>query len=183
MIIFNLFFSLFGDKPSLTPINWTMLEALGTCAAAAVSVFTLLLLRRQLVKEQEPFVVVRDDISPNKDGQYYIKLKNVGRGPALNITGCKTAAKDKRNDAFFANGQPHSKHFSANNADSEKNEQRWLIDKSLVNSLEEFENNEEVYKRFYLFYESQLGAIYYTEVKMKKNKNKFVVMDNRRVKC
>jgi len=148
-------------------------------------VITLRLLRKQLEKEQEPFVVVRDDVSPKNKNQesYYIKLKNVGRGPALNITGCTTANIDKRNDAFFTEGQPHSKHFSANNADSEKNEKNWLIDKSVVDSLEELKNNDEIYKIFYLFYESQLGTVYYTEIKMKKNLNKFVVMDNKRVKC
>lgn len=169
---------------NVTFVDWTMLGAIGTCLAAIMSTLTLLLLRKQLEKEQEPFVVVRDDISlSSKVNGYYIKLKNVGRGPALNITGCKTANSERRNDAFFANNQPHSKHLCANNADSEDGEKRWLIDNSIVDSLETVEKNNEVCKNFYLFYESQLGDIYYTKVKMKKIGNGFVIMDNERVRC
>lgn len=160
--------------------NWTMLGAIGTIAAAAVSVFTLRLLRSQLEKEQEPFVVARDDISFDKDN-FKIKLKNVGRGPAFNITGCRTSNEEERNDAFFMNNQPHSKNLCANNAD-EEGEKQWRFDKSVMDSLEENKVNNEIYKFFYFFYESQLGSVYYTKVKMKKDGSDFIVMENQREK-
>jgi len=171
------------------PTDWAKWESIGTIAAAfisvvavIISVITLYLLRKQLEKDQEPFVVVRDDV-PLRNNKYRIKLKNVGRGPALDITGCKTADVERRNDAFFAEGQPHSKHFSANNADREKGEEGWKIEKSLVDSLETVQDNNETYKFFYLFYKSQLGDTYRTKVKMKKIGSGFVIMDNERAKC
>jgi len=171
------------------PTDWAKWESIGTIAAAFVSVvaviisvITFYLLRKQLEKDQEPFVVVRDDVSL-RNNKYCIKLKNVGRGPALDITGCKTAEIERRNDAFFAKDQPHSKHFSANNADREKGEEGWRIDKSMVDSLETVQVNNETYKIFYLFYKSQLRDVYRTKVKMKKTENGFVIMDNEREKC
>lgn len=165
---------------STATVNWTMWEAIGTCAAAAISTFTLLLLKKQLEKEQEPFVVARDDVS-FENSSFKIKLKNVGRGPAFNITGCRTSNGKERNDAFFMNNQPHSKNLCANNADAE-GEKQWRIDKSVADSLKEFKTNNEIYKYFYFFYESQLGSVYYTKVKIKKDGNNFIVMENKRVK-
>lgn len=163
-----------------TTDNWSMLGAIGTIAAAAVSFFTLLLLRNQLEKEQEPFVVARDDVS-YENNSFKIKLKNVGRGPAFNITGCRTSNEKERNDAFFMNNQPHSKNLCANNADAE-GEKQWRIDKSVMDSLKVAKIKNEIYKYFYFFYESQLGSVYFTKVKIKKDGKNYIVMENKRVK-
>jgi hypothetical protein len=162
-------------------VNWSAWGAIGACAASALSLLTLFYLKQQLKLEQEPFIVARDDISLcDKSDYYYLKLKNVGRGPAFNITGCKTSNEKYRNKAFFSADQPHSKNLCANNADSDT-EKRWKIDKHLVDSLE---TEERAYKAFYLFYESQLGDVYYSRVKIKSEKDnrKYVVMDNKRVR-
>jgi len=160
--------------------NWTAWEAIGTIAAATVSFFTLLLLRSQLEKEQEPFVVARDDVS-FESGNFKIKLKNVGRGPAFNITGCRTSNEKERNDAFFMSNQPHSKNLCANNAAAE-GEKQWRIDKFVIDSLKVDKTNKEIYKYFYFFYESQLGSVYHTKVKIKKDGDNFIVMENTRLK-
>lgn len=167
--------------------NWTAWEAVGTIAAAVASsvaailaYFTLRQLRSQLEIEQEPFVVARDDISLGENN-FKIKLKNIGRGSALHITGCRTLNEKERNDAFFMSNQPHSKNLCANNADAE-GEKQWRVDKSVMDSLKEDKVNNETYKYFYFFYESQLGSVYYTKVKIKKDGNNFIVMENKRVK-
>ena len=157
--------------------NWSMCIATG---AFVVSIFTLYLHRRQLEKEQEPFVVARDDVS-FRENNFKIKLKNVGRGPAFNITGCRTSSEKERNRAFFMNNQPHSKNLCANNADVES-EKHWRIDKFVMDSLSENKVNGEIYKYFCFFYESQLGSVYYTKVKIKKNGSNYIVMDNERRK-
>jgi len=171
-----------------TSVNWTaVVEAVSTVAAAVASFvaarlayLTLRQLKTQLETEQEPFIVARDDISL-QENNYKIKLKNVGRGPALHITGCRTSNEKERNDAFFMNDQSHSKNLCANNADSE-GEKQWRVDKPTIDSLKEHKENNEIYKYFYFFYESQLGSVYYTKVKIKKDGNNFIVMENRRVK-
>lgn len=140
---------------------------------------TLFHLRKQLEKEQEPFVVSRDDITFEKNS-FRIKLKNVGRGPAFNITGCRTSNKEDRNSAFFMNNQPHSKNLCANNTDTD-GEKHWRVDKSVIDSLAQDES-EKIYRFFYFFYESQLGTVYYTKVKIKPDGDNFIVMENKRVK-
>jgi len=100
---------LFPDKSF-----WTPLAAIGTVGAALMAWKANLVVQKQLAIEQKPYVVLVDEIFVHevvnkKDlpiDDLDIKVKNVGRGPALRVT--ITGLKTDRNNAFFEADQPHS---------------------------------------------------------------------------
>ncbi|EKE00332.1 MAG: hypothetical protein ACD_22C00047G0018 [uncultured bacterium] len=152
--------------------SWAAAEALGTGLASAVSLATLLFLYTQLKVEQEPYVVVYDDISRESGRGFRIKIRNVGRGSALGIVGCIAPAVARSNEAFFGNDQSHSKSLFAGEPSS------WMIDEPRLQQLESQIDNGECYRTFYLFYKSQFGKTYRSRIKLKViNSDQCVVMD------
>ncbi|MBU1256302.1 hypothetical protein KKA49_01290, partial [Patescibacteria group bacterium] len=114
--------------------------------------------------------------------QYEFMIKNVGRGPALRITGGINNNGD--NDAFFADEYPHS--YGLSSAESCKTR----IDKFRIEQMHSQTIKDEQRRHFYLFYFDQLGEKYITTVEIKKRvadvkkdaPEFYVVMENIREK-
>jgi hypothetical protein len=146
------------------------LSALGATSATFVACLALRLSRKQFNLEQEPNVVVFDDIT-KEDRGFRIKIKNDGRGQALSILGCLSPQPEKRNDGFFSSDQPHSKSLYPGDRSS------WLIDSSRIEEFTDIDEAGLKYSIFYLFYESQLGKTYRTNIKLKEiSSTRFVIM-------
>ncbi|SRR3989344_175033 len=122
-------------------------------------------IERQLKIEQEPYVVIDGSIALVGHGRHEVKIKNVGRGSAIRVT-C-SVDKNNRDEAFFENNKPHAYYLSMDEGAST------LIDDSTISKIKNYPN-------FYIFYKSQLGDFYKTEVKMKMLPDKLVIMENNR---
>ncbi len=179
--------------------GWTALEAVGTIAAFVIALWAIFQSRKhfnkQIETEQEPFILATDPMElkkerrdiANKDSdnyveQYEFKIKNVGRGPALKITGGINRNKD--NAPFFADEFPHSYGLSSTEFELTR------IDKFRIEEMQTEQVGKEQRRFFYLFYYDQMGNKYITKVIIKKRiadakKNMpefYVVMGNNREK-
>lgn len=157
--------------------GWDFFQAIGTIAAFAVTLCAIFQNRKhfnkQIKTEQEPFVLATDpmvlkkkrrrvakDDSNSYVEQYEFMIKNVGKGPALRITGGINNNGD--NDAFFADEYPHSYGLSS----TERCITR--IDKFRIEQMHPRTIKDEQRRYFYLFYFDQLGEKYMTTVEIKK---------------
>lgn len=179
--------------------GWTALEAIGTIVAFIVALWAIFQNRKHFNKhietEQEPFVLATDPMKLKKERknianknsnnyveQYEFKIKNVGRGPALKITGGTERNKD--NNPFFADEFPHS--YGLSSAEFETTR----IDKFRIEEMLTKDTGEEQRHFFYLFYYDQMGNKYITTVIIKKRiadakkdtPEFYVVMENNREK-
>jgi len=123
-------------------------------------------IEKQLRIEQEPYVVADGSIVLVGNGLNKVTLKNVGRGSALRVT----CSIDKRNrdKAFFEDTEPHSYYLSTNESVTS------AINGNIILKIKQK-------LHFYIIYESRLGEIYTTDVKMKLLAEKMVIMENQKL--
>lgn len=129
---------------------------------------------KQLTIEQEPHVVIKDGIYTAdpltaRPGQrpYAIKIKNIGRGPALRVN--VSSSKTDPNKPLFEATEPHSVDLGS---DDEKND--WKIDQNNLNvyvgecypglNLDTILTNNPIY--LYIYCYDQLGNRHVTETKL-----------------
>ena len=153
---------------AIKSVGWDGLEAIGTSLAFFAAIWAinennkqsreaLERTEKQLEIEQEPLVVL-SEISAGV-GAYALTIKNIGRGPALSITGNVSKDTDVRNSAFFQTAHPHSWNLSSGGQF-----EGWQVD---THRIDEETIEESGYRYFYLFFKSQLGDLYRTEIKIK----------------
>lgn len=149
-----------------------LIGATGAIAAAGAAWFTIQQSNKQLKIEQTPYVTL--DHIKRIENRYGLAIKNIGRGPAVNITFSKSLNKSCRNEPFFSNDQPHSANLM-----SPEESHYWMVDGNILDNLKVMEN----FSYVYLYFESQSKVIFRTKVKIKKiinNKGdgEYIVMEN-----
>lgn len=151
--------------------NWIeLIGAVGAIAAAGAAWFAIRHSSKQLNIEQTPYVVL-DKIHRNNGYEFIVK--NIGRGPAINITCCESKNEKDRNNGFFSDDQPHSV-----NLESSGKSEPWHVDGERIDNLE---RHEDTFSFVYIFFESQSNALYRTTAKIKRSKSsetKYTVMTN-----
>jgi hypothetical protein len=147
------------------------ISAIGTFIAAVFAGLALRQSNKQLKIEQTPYMVLDHIV---RDGNRYgFATKNVGRGPAVNITFNKSDKMSKRNDAFFSNDQQHSANFYPF-----EESHYWYVDGNVIDKLK----HDNDYAFLYIFYNNQSDETFMTKVKIKRIKPggnvAYVVMEN-----
>lgn len=161
-------------NPALSP--WIeSLGAVGTIGAAIAAWFAINLSNKRLKIEQTPYIVLDHikRIDERLDYRFGFAVKNIGRGPAINITFSVNKDFSRRNDAFFSDDQPHSANFT-----SMEVSYYWEVDANRLDNL--------IFKRgfafLYIFFEDQASSLFRTKVKVKKigtaSTLKYIVMEN-----
>lgn len=157
--------------------GWNFFQAVGTIVAFLIAFWatrkSIGIIKRQLEIEQEPGVVVEDKIV-STGNTYKLTIKNIGRGSAFSVTCSLKEDLKHRNDPFFTNSEPHSRNLFPNES------VHWCFDTNkLTTPNKNNTNDNKCYFSFFVFYESQLGNIYRTRVKIKFLGDDFVVMENK----
>ena len=131
-------------------------------------------IEKQLEIEQEPYVVILDGMYVNephtsRPGQvpFVLKIKNIGRGPALRVT--VTTSRTDQNKAFFEASEPHSIDLSSGDEKFD-----WKVDENNLDVYigESYEGlhidtlltSNPVY--LYVYCYDQLGKIHKTKTKL-----------------
>lgn len=175
---------------------WGLFTAVGTISAVVVALYashkSTQHVERQLKIEQEPYVVAKDGISIDgidstdqrkPEGYLLLRLKNIGRGPAIRVTVTGTP-NDPNKSLFEDKKEPHSCDLGSNDEKTD-----WKIDeinlKELVKrhynvEITKLNNNQPIY--LYIFFHDQLNKDYRTEVKLlRSGSGDFLkVMENKR---
>ena len=111
---------------------WTILTAVGTIAAAGVAAILGIVASRQTSKqlkvEQQPLVVIQDRIVLGPE--YWMLVKNIGRGPALRIT--VTTLSTDPNESLFEQSEPHSRDLGSGWADRCVFDEKIILEKLAV---------------------------------------------------
>ncbi|MEN8253257.1 MAG: hypothetical protein ABFQ62_02680 [Patescibacteria group bacterium] len=163
----------FSQKPYYDLSFWVMFGAVGSVFAASMAWQANEAVKKQLKIEQEPYVVLKDEIFIYEVGnQKYLpiesmmlKVKNIGRGSALKVT--INGNKSNPEIAFFEADQPHSIDLFAGEAKSD-----WKVDRHNLIMIvkeqigKEISTFEQLNEPFYLYihYSDQNGNSYLTEV-------------------
>ncbi len=183
---FNPTFQCLFGNPSANTCNWQLWQ-IGEVFAVSAAAFIALWsgwksnknYQQQLKAEQEPFLILNKNIEIsqglNDDEKIIsISLKNIGRGPATNITA--SFLENGRNEALFEKRQPHSINLGMN---EESN--IWEINpsnmksqiKKQINSKDNHFNlifngliKTEMYLYLFLFCNDQLNNPYVFQIKL-----------------
>lgn len=159
---------------------WELFTAIGTISAVAVALYashkSIKHVEKQLEIEQEPHVIAKDGVSidgiDSSDarkpiGYLMLRLKNIGRGPALRVT--VTGVTDDPNKSLFEDKkEPHSCDLGSGD---EKND--WKIDEHQLKMLVQEKHKLEITKidnahpiYLYIFFKDQLGKPNKVRVKL-----------------
>ena len=149
-----------------------LVGAVGAITASVAAWFAIRQSNKQLKIEQTPYVTL--DHIKRIENRYGFAIKNIGRGPAINITFCKSLDTSTRNEPFFSNDQPHSANLM-----SPEESHCWMVDGNILDNMEVIDN----FSYIYIYFESQSRSMFRTKVKIKKIVNNggdggYVVMEN-----
>jgi len=145
--------------------------SIGSLGAALFAWQALRQSNKQKKIEQTPYIVL-DHIRKVGD-RFGFAVKNIGKGPAVDITFSLEKNISSRNNAFFSDDQPHSANFR-----SMEESHYWKTDPGNLDKLI-FKNG---FASLYIFFDDQSLQTYRTKVKIKKvgkaPNHKYIVMEN-----